>query len=115
MPVMSHESCEDTTALPGGSPIAEEIQRLRQQVHQRDEQLASLPVIEQAKGMLMRDFTPSPEVAFQLLASIAKATETRVQDVAERLVRLLTGTASTPTAERSYETVEELRQVHIEK
>lgn len=107
---MPHDSCEDTTPLPAASPIAEEIQRLRREVHQLDEQLASLPAIEQAKGMLMQDFGLSPEEAFGLLASIADDSGTEVPDVASRLVRLLTGTASSPTAERTYEKVEDLRQ-----
>lgn len=51
--------------------------------------LASRAVIDQAKGVLMERFKLTPDQAFQALARASMETNTKVRDVAERLV--LTG------------------------
>ncbi|HET7305193.1 MAG TPA: ANTAR domain-containing protein [Segeticoccus sp.] len=95
----------------GPSPIAEELQSLRRQLHDREEQLAERPVIDQAKGMLMQDFGVSAPDATALLASLAQDSSLEVQEVAERLVRRLRGTASGDTAERTAHKIEQLREL----
>jgi GAF domain-containing protein len=48
--------------------------------------LQSRATIDQAKGMLMERFKVSPDMAFQVLARVSMTTNTKVRDVAERLV-----------------------------
>lgn len=95
---------------PERSPIAEEFHRLRAELQERDEQLATRPVIDEAKGMLMQDFGLDPDEAFEALAAISREADTEVAEVAERVVQVLTGNVSSETAQRSYESIDDLRE-----
>jgi AmiR/NasT family two-component response regulator len=63
-------------------------QRLHDSAYARlQAQLDSLPVIEQAKGILMAQRGCSAEDAFDLLRSASQRTNTRVREVATEIVR----------------------------
>lgn len=81
---------------------------LREELAQREQQLATLPVIEQAKGMLMRDFGIGPEEAFGILATISQHTNTKLRDVATNVVDSLLGKVTPQTAELTRETLRKM-------
>src|SRR5687768_5205795 len=49
------------------------------------QRLASQPVIEQAKGILMRDYSINQETAFQLLSRWSQEANTKLRRIAEQL------------------------------
>ncbi|MFI7674191.1 ANTAR domain-containing protein [Actinophytocola sp. NPDC049390] len=101
-----HESLD--AAVEGIEGI-DEATLLREQLHQREQQIASQPVIEQAKGMLMQDFKLDEAEAFDLLTTLSQDTNSKVRDVAAKVVDELTGTASAETAHATLDTLRELR------
>ncbi|MFI7679212.1 ANTAR domain-containing protein [Actinophytocola sp. NPDC049390] len=66
-------------------------------------------MIEQAKGMLMQDFELDEAEAFDLLTALSQDTNTKVRDVAAKVVDELTGSASEETAHATLEALRELR------
>ena len=64
---------------------------MRAELAQRQDQLTSQPVIEQAKGMLMHNFGLSPDQAFAVLRRLSQDTNVKLRTVAEQLVGTLTG------------------------
>lgn len=88
----------------------ERVDDLERQLAQRTEQLATQPVIEQAKGMLMQDFGLADEEAFAVLVSLSQDGNTKLRQVAGDVVELLRGSASQHTARGSYASIAELRE-----
>lgn len=85
------------------------VRDLEQEVAERDAQLASLPAIEEAKGMLMQDFGVSEDEAFELLSRLSQDTNTKLRDLAVTLVSELRGSASKPTARGTLDAITDLR------
>ncbi|HET6916259.1 MAG TPA: ANTAR domain-containing protein [Acidimicrobiales bacterium] len=83
---------------------------LLEQVHHLERKLETLPVIEQAKGMLMQDFGLDADSAYLYLRRISQDTNTKVRDVATRIVEELTGTSSTATSALTARTLNDLEQ-----
>lgn len=71
----------------GTSDEVDEQERLRRQVVQLKEKLASQPVIEQAKGMLMQTFGLCADDAFGVLRVLSQNHNVRLRWVAERVVQ----------------------------
>jgi hypothetical protein len=90
-------------------PNQQEIGELREELHQRERQLATQPAIEQAKGMLMQDFGISADEAFAVLRRLSQDSNTKLRSVAERLVTELKGTVSDKTAQAAADAIAELR------
>jgi ANTAR domain-containing protein/GAF domain-containing protein len=59
--------------------------------HNLAEAMRSRAVIEQAKGILMADNQTSAEDAFQLMVRLSQRTNTKVRDVARKIVHTRTG------------------------
>ena len=97
-----------------GQPASEsadrENDRLREKLHQREQQLASQPAIEQAKGMLMQDFQLSPDAAFEVLKRLSQDSNTKVRDIAQGIVDELRGAVSEQTSRITFEAVEKVRR-----
>ena len=91
------------------APERDEVDRLRAELAQRREQLASQPAIEQAKGMLMHNFGLTADEAFALLRRLSQDTNVKVHTVAEQLVATLTGHVSTQGARRVAAVLEKMR------
>lgn len=100
-----HERAEAARA-----PEREELEGLRAELAQRKEQLASLPAIEQAKGILMHNFELSPDDAFALLRRLSQDSNVKLHTVAERVVSTLTGHVSAQAAHRVAAVLEEFRE-----
>jgi hypothetical protein len=79
-------------ATPHRTPT-DEAAHLRAELQRREQQLESQPAIEQVKGMLMQHLGVDAEEAFAVLVSFSQDTNTKVRDVAERIVAELTGNA----------------------
>lgn len=62
----------------------------------RRRQLASMPVIEQAKGMIMTQRRVSEKEAFRLLRRASQHTNTRLADLAAAIVRREDRTSGAP-------------------
>lgn len=88
---------------------SEQLDQLSERLRQREEQLESQPVIEQAKGMLMQDFGLDENEAFDLLATLSKDTNVKVHTLAARVVAELAGTATSATAIASLDALTALR------
>ena len=86
-----------------------ELEGLRAELAQRKEQLATLPEIEQAKGILMHNFNLSPDDAFALLRRLSQDSNVKLHTVAERVVSTLTGHVSAQAAHRVAGVLEEFR------
>ena len=54
--------------------------------HQLSEAMKSRAVIEQAKGILIADHGITPDEAFAMLVQLSQRTNTKLRDVAQRLV-----------------------------
>lgn len=91
-------------------PDREELGRLRNELDQRHDQLASQPVIEQAKGMLMQNFQLSPDDAFAVLKRLSQESNTKVHVIAARLIANLSGAVTEQTAQTSLKIIDDLRQ-----
>lgn len=91
------------------SPPSTSVSELRTELKQRQEQLASQPAIEQAKGMLMHNFGLTADEAFALLRRLSQDTNVKVHTVAEHLVATLTGHVSTQGARRVAAVLEKMR------
>ena len=87
----------------------QEVARLQDALAHREKQLASQPVIEQAKGMLKQDFGLGDEDAFEFLVAVSQDSNTKVRDVAARVVSVLTGSASRQTASNALDRLQALR------
>ena len=83
---------------------------LNEHVHHLERKLATLPVIEQAKGMLMQDFGLDADSAYAYISRISQDTNTKVRDVAARIVAELTGTSSEATSALTARTLSDLEQ-----
>lgn len=85
------------TASGSTEEPADERALLRTQLHHRERRLASLPDIEQAKGMLMQDLGLDAQQAFDTLVRLSQQTNTKLRVVAALLRDELasTGTAHT--------------------
>ena len=92
------------------APERHELEGLRAELAQRKEQLASLPEIEQAKGILMHNFDLSPDDAFALLRRLSQDSNVKLHTVAERVVSTLTGHVSAQAAHRVAAVLEEFRE-----
>ncbi|OBB74155.1 ANTAR domain-containing protein [Mycobacterium sp. 852014-52144_SCH5372336] len=83
-------SAEDrATRVTVAAPVTE-AERLGLEIAQLREKLAGLPVIEQAKGMLMQTFGLSDEQAFDLLRVLSQVSNVRVRQVASCVVEFWT-------------------------
>lgn len=78
---MSYDVAELDPALRG-----EGFDDLRREITTLRCKLAGQPVIEQAKGMLMQAFGLTEDQAFDLLRWLSQATNTKLRDVACRMV-----------------------------
>jgi anti-anti-sigma regulatory factor len=95
-------------ALASGPPT-EDVARLREELAQRQQQLESVRVIEEAKGMLMQDFDLSADQAFDVLKTLSQETNVKLREIAEDLVQALSGKVSGNTAVTSFDTLISLR------
>jgi anti-anti-sigma regulatory factor len=85
-------------ALPGGATTDTIVAALGERLRHREQQLATLPAIEQAKGMLMQDFGLGPDEAFEVIKQLSQQGNVKVRDVAARLTGRLRGRASESAA-----------------
>ena len=69
---------------------------LARRLHHRERQLASLPAIEQAKGVLVAMLGVDDDEAFALLVSVSQDTNVKLREVARELVAELAGAADEP-------------------
>lgn len=60
--------------------------------------LATMPVIEQAKGILMAQSRCSPDEAFAMLRAASQRSNVKVRDLAEEIVGRVSGLQSQPAA-----------------
>jgi AmiR/NasT family two-component response regulator len=88
-------------------PDAED--QLRARLAHRDRQLASLPDIEQAKGMLVHALGVTEGQAFDTLVRLSQHTNTKLRDVAVLLRDELAGTASDQSRRAAEEQIVHLR------
>ncbi|MFI5843493.1 ANTAR domain-containing protein [Catenuloplanes sp. NPDC051500] len=95
-------------ALPGGGVTDTIVAALGERLRDREQQLASLPAIEQAKGMLMQDFGLDPDEAFEVLKRLSQQGNVKVRDVAARLTGRLRGRASEPATMAAPQVVQAL-------
>lgn len=77
------------TRVTAVAPVTE-AERLRREITQLRDKLAGLPVIEQAKGMLMQTFGLSGEQAFDVLRVLSQVSNVRVRQVAGCVVEIWT-------------------------
>ncbi len=77
------------TRVTAAAPVTE-AERLRLEVAQLQDKLTGLPVIEQAKGMLMQTFGLGDEQAFDLLRVLSQVSNVRVRQVAGCVVDVWT-------------------------
>lgn len=89
--------------------LHDEVRHLLSQIAHRDGKLATLPVIEQAKGMLMQDFDCSAEQAFGYLSQLSMDSNTKLVAVAEHVVRTLTGIADATLVHAAHQALGVLR------
>lgn len=61
--------------------------------------LDTMPVIEQAKGILMAESRCSPDEAFAMLRAASQRSNVRVRDLAEEIVGRVSGMQSQPAAD----------------
>jgi AmiR/NasT family two-component response regulator len=83
---------------------------LVEQVHHLKRKVESLPAIEQAKGMLMQDFGLDADSAFAYINRVSQVTNTKVREVAARIVAELTGSSSQATSELTARMLSDLVQ-----
>lgn len=83
---------------------------LVEQVHNLKQKVETLPVIEQAKGMLMQDFGLDADAAFAYMNRISQVTNTKLREVAARIVKELSGTSSQVTSEMTARRLRALEQ-----
>lgn len=81
---------------------------LAERVQHLERKIETLPVIEEAKGMLMQDFGLDGEAAFAYLKRLSQDTNTKLRDVAARIVEELTGTSSQATTALTARTLDDL-------
>jgi anti-anti-sigma factor len=67
-------------------PDRPEPDQLRARLRQQERQLATQPVIERAKGILMHDFRLDADAAFEVLKRLSQDTNTKLHVVAEQIV-----------------------------
>ncbi len=92
----------------------DEAAHLQRLVAQLQEALATQPVIEQAKGMLMLSRSWSADEAFDALREISQRTNTKLHDVAATLVSTGSGRESAPIESDVTESVlEEISRVVV--
>ena len=74
-------------AAPGGAASdAAELDRLRSELAQLREAMASRPVIDQARGMVMALNTCPPHTAWRILLEVSQHTNIKLRSVAAQLV-----------------------------
>ncbi|MFK3984375.1 ANTAR domain-containing protein [Micromonospora sp. NPDC050397] len=95
-------------AMPGDAADGTQFAALGERLRQREQQLASLPVIEQAKGMLMRDFGLGPDEAFEVLRNLSQTGNVKLRDVAARVTSRMGG-ASEPNTDAAARATHTLR------
>lgn len=77
---------------------------------QREEQLASQPQIEQAKGILMQNFALDAEDAFIVLVRISQQSNVKLRVIATQVVDRCQGQVSPSTAATVAEVIEALSE-----
>lgn len=70
---------------------AEQVERLQEQVQQLEQAMASRPVIDQARGILMAVESCTADQAWDTLRDASQHANTKLRDVAEALVTVSTG------------------------
>jgi anti-anti-sigma factor len=100
-----YDSVEDALDAP-----REHVDDMRAHIRDLERRLAGQPVIEQAKGMLIQNFGLADEQAFGVLVTLSQDTNTKLRDVAERIVGKLTGTVSSETADATVHALADLRE-----
>ena len=88
---------------PDAAALAEEVANLRRALETRT-------VIDEAKGMLMLDFGLDEEGAIAYLKRFSHDSNTKLHDVAERIVEVLTGRASDRTSHTSATLLNDLQE-----
>lgn len=63
--------------------------------------LQTMPVIEQAKGILMAESNCSPDEAFAMLRAASQRSNVKVRDLAEEIVGRVSARQSQPAAGES--------------
>ncbi len=82
--------------VPTPAPSAADIEKLHEQLGDLRNKLASQPVIEQAKGMLMQSFGLTAEHAFDVISMLSQNSNHKVRDVACHLVAAWTEAGPRP-------------------
>jgi anti-anti-sigma factor len=95
-------------ALASGPPT-QDVAQLREELAKRQQQLESMRVIEEDKGMLIQDFGLNDDQAFDVLKTLSQETNVKLREVAANLVLALTGKVSADTADTSFDTLTVLR------
>jgi len=83
---------------------------LVERVRDLERKIETLPVIEEAKGMLMQDFGLGADAALAYLSCVSRETSTKVRDVAARIVEELTGSSSRATSALTARTLTDLQE-----
>jgi hypothetical protein len=91
----------DLTAGSAPGADAGEVARLRTELAQLRNAMASRAAIEQAKGILMLLTTCEDEAAFELLTHISSHTHRKVRDVAVAITESAAGRAGLPADVRT--------------
>ncbi|OBF94487.1 hypothetical protein A5790_10380 [Mycobacterium sp. 852002-51152_SCH6134967] len=78
---LTWSAVDQATRVTVAAPVTE-AERLRLEIDQLRDKLAGLPMIEQAKGMLMQTFGLSDEQAFDVLRMLSQISNVRVRQVA---------------------------------
>jgi AmiR/NasT family two-component response regulator len=96
-------------AVPSAKPLDTPVAVLNERLRHREHQLANLPIIEQAKGMLMQDFRLGPDEAFEVIKRLSQESNGKVRDVAAQLTGRFAGQVAQPSAEDVQRMVRALR------
>lgn len=102
-------SDEDRATRLAAAPVTE-AERLRLEIAQLRDKLAGLPVIEQAKGMLMQTFGLNGEQAFDLLRVLSQVSNVRVRQVAGCVVEIWTRCGPRPDFDAATEFLVTVRE-----
>lgn len=88
----------DTVDLrrPPAPATTETVDDLRRELAQLRSKLASQPVIEEAKGMMMSAFGLTAEQAFELLKVMSQNNNAKLRDIAEQIVDTWTADGPRP-------------------
>jgi hypothetical protein len=96
--------------LGASAPDAPRVAELEERLREREIQLASQPIIEQAKGILVRDLRFTDDEAFGYLVKLSQDTNVKLRTLAGQVVDTLCRTGvSVGTARATCDALTELR------